>query len=530
MRQLCYGEIVGRSTLATITILLFAAVPARVSSVQVDFDSVFDKANQNYRQGKYDEALSLYKKANAMKDNKSLECLWGMAQTFNKLGANKNTLQTCDRLIQIGGDDIGFLVKAWNMRGNSLSAAAMENPRKPDETKLREAEAAFREVLKFSSELSVARYSLGVTLIRLNRLDEGLAELQAYIKNPDEEDTAERARKIIANPRRVIENFAPDFSILTSGGEYISSDELSGKVILLDFWGIWCKPCLSAIPYLSQVAKKYKKEAFVLISVDVNDEEATWREYIAQNKMSWTHTRDSNSKIQRAFQVTAFPSYFLIDHEGIIRYRGRGSGLQTESEISNAVNKTLKILAASANQPRPASTGSKSLVLKEIVTAPQHDLAKAAPAPSDAMTTIASPKADVKRTYLLRIPKPVIEVTAANLPNAPAPLQDRSSAYTLRLRNWASMPDELFSSSKNLIACSVTSPMSINSTSTRLEVIVLSEQGQMLRSFCDPPRPEILQNLPLIIPNQVGPGRIYVTLKDRLTGNSVQSDLVALPY
>ena len=323
-------------TLATITILLFAAVPARVSNAQLDFDSVFDKASQNYRQGKYDEALSLYKKANAMKDNKSLECLWGMAQTFNKLGAHKNTLQTCDRLIQIGGDDIGFLVKAWNMRGNTLSAAAMENPGKPDETKLREAEAAFREVLKFSSELSVAHYSLGVTLIRLNRLNEGLAELQAYIKNADDEDTAERARKIIDNPRRVIENFAPDFSILTSDGEYISSDELRGKVILLDFWGVWCKPCLSAVPYLSQVAKKYKKEAFILISVDVNDEEAIWREYIAQNKMNWTHTRDSNSKIQRAFQVNAFPSYFLIDHEGIVRYRGKGSSPQIEDEISDA--------------------------------------------------------------------------------------------------------------------------------------------------------------------------------------------------
>jgi thiol-disulfide isomerase/thioredoxin len=335
--------------LPAIVVFLFATVMPGDAMAQDDFDSVYAKAGLSFRQGKYEEALGFYKKANRMKQNSSLECLWGMAQTFSKLGAYKNTLQACDQLIQISGDNLHFLVQAWNMRGNELSAAAMAKPGKPDETKLQEAEAAYREVLKLSAS-NMAHYSLGITLIRLNRIHEGVGELKTYVQHAGEEDIAEKARKIIQDPRRAVEKFAPDFSIITSDGEYISSDELRGKVILIDFWGTWCQPCLNAIPFLSHLEKKYGNEAFVLISVDVNDEEVKWREFIAQNKMNWMHTRDSNAKIQRLFQVTAYPTYFLIDHEGIIRYFGRGSGLQTEGEVSDGVKKALKALAATPKQ------------------------------------------------------------------------------------------------------------------------------------------------------------------------------------
>jgi len=509
--------------------LAIAVLPSKAGSAEEEFDSVFDKASLNYRQGKYEEALKLYKKANDLKDNANPECLWGMAQTFNKLGAHKNTLQTCDRLIQVSGGDIGFLAKAWNLRGNTLSAAATEIPGRLDQTKLREAEAAYREVLKLSSSLNMAHYNLGVALIRLKRINEGLGELRVYVESADEEDVAEKARKIIENPRRAVEDFAPDFSIVTSEGEYQSSDELRGKVLLIDFWGVWCKPCLNAIPYLSQLAKKYSRDAFILISVDVNDEEAKWREFIAQNKMNWTHARDSNSKIQRSFQINAFPTYVLIDHEGIVRYRGKGAGLRTEGEISDAVKRALKAAAASPERPRPSPSESSPILSTEPTQTLRQDSTNIAPTLNASAADIAQPQAEIKKAYVLRIPKPVITLTVANPPNTVAGLKDQNNFYTLQLRNWASMPDELFTPSKDLQPCSTGFLPPTSSRSTRFEMIVWSEQGQVLRSFCNPPRPEVLQNLFLVIGNQVKPAKIYVTIKDRLTGYSVQSDLLALP-
>jgi thiol-disulfide isomerase/thioredoxin len=271
-----------------------------------------------------------------------------MAQTFSKMGAHKNVLQTCDRMIQISSSDRASLIMAWNMRGNALSAAATANPGRLDEAKLREAEVAYREVLKYGSSMNMAHYNLGMTLIRLKRQDEGLEEMRTYLKNAEEEDVAEKARKIIDNPRRATEDFAPDFTLVSSEGEYISSDALRGKVLLLDFWGIWCKPCLVEIPYLTSLAKKYAKGEFVLVSIDCNDEEAKWRQFLSENNMKWTQTRDGDSNLRRLFQISAFPSYVLIDHEGIVRYRGKGSGPQTEGEISTNIKKALKAIDASA--------------------------------------------------------------------------------------------------------------------------------------------------------------------------------------
>src|SRR2546425_840213 len=104
----------------------------------------------------------------------------------------------------------------------------MEKPEKRDSKKLAEAEAAFRKVLEADPEFGLARFNLGVTLIRLNREAEGLQELKAFVENSDEgSDAAKEAQKMIENPRRARENYAPDFSISTPEGEYISSDARS---------------------------------------------------------------------------------------------------------------------------------------------------------------------------------------------------------------------------------------------------------------------------------------------------------------
>lgn len=337
--------------LSALAAFLPATMPSGIVMAQDSFESMYEKAGLSFRQGKYEEALDLYKKANRMKQDSSLECLWGMAQTYSKLGAYKNSVQTCDRLIQLGGDNAYFLANAWNLRGNELSASATEKPGKLDQNKLREAEAAYREVLRVSPFLNMAHYNIGIALIRMNRVKEGVEELQTYVRSAQEVDIAEKARKIIENPRRAVENYAPDFSFITSDGEYLSSDEFRGKILLIDFWGAWCQPCINSIPFLSELTKKHRKDAFVLISIDANDEELKWRECIERNKMNWTHTRDINGKLQRLFQISFFPSYVLIDHEGIIQYRGKGSGIQTEGEVTSMVKKALKKLESSPDRP-----------------------------------------------------------------------------------------------------------------------------------------------------------------------------------
>jgi tetratricopeptide (TPR) repeat protein len=313
-----------------------------------EFALIFDEASLNFRQGKYEEAIKLYKKANRLKENKSLECLWGMAQSYDKLGAYKTVQSTCEKLIEACGDNLKYQAMAWNLIGNTLSNNAMKNPDKPDQKKLFKAEHAYREVLSASSGSQTAHYNLGVTLIRMNRISEGIEEMQACIRSAGNEEISEKARKTIEDPRRAVFNFSPDFSIVTADGEYITSDDLRGKVVLLDFWGTWCGPCRSSIPDLKRLAKKYSDKEFILVSIAVNDPQEVWREFLEDNKMDWTQVRDDKSVLQRTFQVRAFPTYILIDHDGIIRNRLIGGGSYTLNKISDEIKKALKNLENSS--------------------------------------------------------------------------------------------------------------------------------------------------------------------------------------
>jgi thiol-disulfide isomerase/thioredoxin len=482
---------------AALVILLIPCLPAIAAE---DFDALYDQASLSYRQGDYERALRSYKRANSLKQEADLECLWGIAQSYEKLGALKNVYKIFDQLVQISGENIGYKAKAWKLRGDALYAAAIVNT-KPDEAKLRESETAYREALKINPMLNQAHYQLAIALIRMNRINEGLRELQIFIRNADDGDIR-KARKIIENPRWALENYAPDFSVVTLDGKSIASDELRGKIVLLDFWGIWCRPCLNAIPFLSELAKKNSKEKFVLLSVDVQDEEAQWRSFIKRNEMSWMQAQDPNSQITRVFQIRYYPSYILIDPDGIIRYQGKGAGSWTESEINGAIKKALK----AAEQLKPTDW---------IVSPVNPDVnSSQATAEDDSINVAATAMRDSK-LFAIRIPKPKL-----NSKNIKTVLSsgDRTQSYMLQVQNWASFPDELFELARGLPPCNRD-----GNGSTRLEISVLNEEDQVLSTTCGMTKSESLQAIPITISGRSKIERVRVQLKDRLTGNTVQS-------
>jgi len=182
-------------------------------------------------------------------------------------------------------------------------------------------------------------------LMQENRDDEGAAELKEFVKDAPGSPNVEDARKMVENPRRAREPFAPDFSITTSEGEY-TLDELKGKVVLLDFWGTWCTPCVESVPGLRDLNKKLAKESsFVMISVSSDGDEDKWKDFIAKEKMVWVQYLDRDRKVQRAFRVSAFPTYILLDSDGVIRYRSTGMSFAKEASLEDAVKKQIKLVA-----------------------------------------------------------------------------------------------------------------------------------------------------------------------------------------
>lgn len=307
-----------------------------------DYDDQFQKGLDLLRRHKYEEALKSFKRANDMREKKSAECFLGMARAYQGLEAYKNVVDSSDKVLEFAGSDNGLRLPAYNLKGLAFQSLAEGKNQK----KLQEAEAVFREGLALDGALPIFHYNLGFVLMQQNRDPEGIAALKKYLELEPKGYFVDTAQKLLENPRRAREAYAPDFSFTTSEGEFLSLEDLRGKVVVLDFWGTWCPPCVASVPSLRDLHKRYAKEpSFVMIGISSDTEEETWREFTVKNKMVWPQFRDRDRRVQRAFRVGVFPTYIVIDHEGIVRFRTSGTSWERSAYLVDAIRKHVKIVA-----------------------------------------------------------------------------------------------------------------------------------------------------------------------------------------
>jgi len=323
------------------------SLPATISSpsfaqdAAATYEEEIQSGRDLLRRRRYEDALKSFRRANDLKGKTSAESFFLMAQAYLGLDAHKNVIQSSDKAIEFAGNDTRLQADAYNLKGVALQALANTK----DQKKLQEAEVAFRAGLALNAEVPILHYNLGYTMMQLSRDPEGIAELKKYIELRPGDTKAEGARKLIDNPRRAREPFAPDFSFTTSEGEYISLEDLKGKVVLLDFWGTWCPPCVESVPALRNLNQKFtKKGPFVMIGVSTDSDEHVWRAFTAKEKMVWPQFLDRDRQVSQAFGVRSFPTYIVLDHEGIIRFRTTGASFEREAALQEAINKYVKLV------------------------------------------------------------------------------------------------------------------------------------------------------------------------------------------
>jgi thiol-disulfide isomerase/thioredoxin len=167
-----------------------------------------------------------------------------------------------------------------------------------------------------------ANYVDGTALAYLGQDDAAKAKFEEFAKaKPAEDPTRQRAIRFINRPELVRAKMAPPFGVTTMDGRKISMDDLQGKVVLLDFWATWCAPCREALPHIRNVAKKFKDEPLVILSVSLDGNEQQWKDFIGKNEMTWLQYRDGGftGPVSRLFSVTAIPHTFTIDADGVLQ-------------------------------------------------------------------------------------------------------------------------------------------------------------------------------------------------------------------
>jgi peroxiredoxin len=118
---------------------------------------------------------------------------------------------------------------------------------------------------------------------------------------------------------------APGFELprLSASGS-LSLAELRGKVVLINFWATWCKPCEDEMPAMEELYRTLQPEGFELIAISVDDEVAPVASFREQLGLSFPILMDSEKEVASAYQTHRFPESFLVGRDGVVveRYIG----------------------------------------------------------------------------------------------------------------------------------------------------------------------------------------------------------------
>lgn len=116
---------------------------------------------------------------------------------------------------------------------------------------------------------------------------------------------------------------APDIEGSDIDGKLFKLSDYRGKVVMLDFWGHWCGPCRGMYPHNRELVKD-KDKSFALIGINVGDSEVLLRHLRDDGEITWRFWLDRDRDVTRKWHITAFPTIFLLDRGGVVRFEFLG--------------------------------------------------------------------------------------------------------------------------------------------------------------------------------------------------------------
>ena len=136
---------------------------------------------------------------------------------------------------------------------------------------------------------------------------------------------------------------APELMLPDPDGTVRKLSDLKGKIVLIDFWASWCRPCRMENPNLVKTFSKFNgakfknAEGFEIFSVSLDRNKTDWVNAIEKDQLSWeNHVSDLKfwqSEAASTYNINAIPATFLVDAEGtIIAKNLRGAALEKTLE------------------------------------------------------------------------------------------------------------------------------------------------------------------------------------------------------
>ncbi len=136
---------------------------------------------------------------------------------------------------------------------------------------------------------------------------------------------------------------APSYRAVSLAGDSVSLADQRGKVVLLNIWATWCHPCRDEIPDLRRIHAQYRARGLELVgvSVDADGADESIREFMKEFEMTYPVWLDPAERVSTQFLTIGVPTTFLIDRDGILRWRRTGPVALGDTTLTSAIERAL---------------------------------------------------------------------------------------------------------------------------------------------------------------------------------------------
>ena len=114
---------------------------------------------------------------------------------------------------------------------------------------------------------------------------------------------------------------APEVRLYDTSGRQVTLEEMQGKVVLLNFWALWCEPCKAEMPDFQAALERYGPDGLAVITVDLGDPADDVQAFMREKGYSFIALVDPRLSLRRSYDTRILPLSLLIDREGVVRYQ-----------------------------------------------------------------------------------------------------------------------------------------------------------------------------------------------------------------
>ncbi len=112
---------------------------------------------------------------------------------------------------------------------------------------------------------------------------------------------------------------APRFRLTDLQGQTLSLAAFIGQPLIVNFWASWCIPCQQEFPIYRQARERYAAQGLEVLGIIYEDSAENARRFMAREGATWPALLDPDGSVARAYRVTAIPTSFFVDRQGIVR-------------------------------------------------------------------------------------------------------------------------------------------------------------------------------------------------------------------